>query len=303
MYQATAAITSMQGARQTRKRGCYMDLQEKLEALRAYIKELGCAAVSFSGGVDSTFLLAVAHEVLGKRVIAITESNPLYPARETSGAVDFCKQRGIRQYVVEHDVDSWEALKTNPQNRCYLCKVNLFTILRQIADEHACELGLIKQGERIAYLEGSNASDLLDYRPGHKAVKELGALSPLEVADLTKDEIRALSRKMGLPTADKPSFACLATRFPYGQAITANLLKRLDAAEQLLIDAKLGQMRVRMHEGGTLARVEVTSDRIDDLLAFMRDGGSEKFHELGFDHVSIDVDGYRTGSMNTHLEH
>ena len=278
-----------------------MKLHEKLKSLQDSLRDLGCAAISFSGGVDSTFLLAVAHEVLGDNVIAITESNPLYPARETASAIAFCKERGIRQFVVEHDVDSWEAMKTNPVNRCYLCKTNLFTILRQIADEQAAKLGIIEPGQRIPYLEGSNASDLLDYRPGHVAVGELGCLSPLEAADLTKDEIRTLSREMGLPTADKPSFACLATRFPYGEPITAQLLERLDAAEQTLIDAGFGQLRVRMHEHGTLARIEVAPERIGELLAYMRQEGSAKFHELGFTHVSVDVDGYRTGSMNAGL--
>ena len=276
-------------------------LHNKLDMLRSAIRELGCAAVSFSGGVDSTFLLAVAHEVLGDHIIAITESDPLYPARETSEAVDFCKERGIHQYVVEHDIDSWEALRDNPKNRCYLCKHKLFTLLRQIADERALELGLIEPGERIPYLEGSNASDLLDYRPGHKAVKKLGALSPLEAAGLTKDEIRALSREMDLPTADKPSFACLATRFPYGEPITAELLERLDAAEQLLIDEGFGQLRVRMHDHGSMARIEVAPQHIAQLLNFMTREGSERFHALGFSHVSIDVDGYRTGSMNVGL--
>ena len=276
-------------------------LHDKLDALRNSIRQLGCAAVSFSGGVDSTFLLAIAHEELGERAFAITESNPLYPARETSEAVDFCKERGIRQYVVEHDIDSWEALRDNPKNRCYLCKRKLFTLLRQIADERALELGLIDPGQHIAYLEGSNASDLLDYRPGHKAVKELGALSPLETAGLAKDEIRTLSREMGLPTADKPSFACLATRFPYGEPITAELLERLDAAEQLLTDEGFGQLRVRMHDHGNMARVEVAPQRIVQLLDFMTREGSERFHALGFAHVSIDVDGYRTGSMNAGL--
>ena len=279
-----------------------MNLDSKLETLRDYISKLGCAAVSFSGGVDSTFLLAVAHEVLGPRVFALTESNPLYPARETSEATAFCKQHSIRQFVVEHDISSWEAMQTNPANRCYLCKTKLFGILRQIADERAVELELIGKGERISFLEGSNASDLLDYRPGHKAVVELGVLSPLEAADLTKDEIRTLSRQMGLLTADKPSFACLATRFPYGQAITPQLLKRVDAAEQLLIEQGLGQLRVRMHEGGTLARIEVAPSRITDLMAYLAGGGSTKLHELGFNHVSIDADGYRTGSMNTGIE-
>lgn len=276
-------------------------LHDKLDALRNSIRQLGCAAVSFSGGVDSTFLLAIAHEELGKRAFAITESNPLYPARETSEAVDFCKERSIRQYVIEHDIDSWEALRDNPKNRCYLCKRKFFTLLRQIADERALELGLIEPGEHIAYLEGSNASDLLDYRPGHKAVKELGALSPLEAAGLVKDEIRILSRQMGIPTADKPSFACLATRFPYGEPITAELLERLDAAEQLLIDEGFGQLRVRMHDHGNMARVEVAPQRIAQLLDFMTREGSERFHALGFAHVSIDVDGYRTGSMNVGL--
>lgn len=276
-------------------------LHDKLEVLRTSIRELGCAAVSFSGGVDSTFLLAVAHEELHERVFAVTESNPLYPARETAEAVAFCKERAIHQLVVEHDIDGWDAMRNNPQDRCYLCKAKLFTMLRDIADKHALELGMIEPGQRIPYLEGSNASDLLDYRPGHKAVKELKVESPLEAAGLTKDEIRALSREMGLPTADKPSFACLATRFPYGEPITAPLLERLDAAEQLLIDKGFGQLRVRMHDHGGMARIEVAPQRITQLLDYMTREGGKRFHELGFSHVSIDVDGYRTGSMNAGL--
>ena len=267
-----------------------MDMYEKREKLRQYLAGFESVAVSFSGGVDSTFLLKTAHEILGGRVIAITASSCSFPKRELKEAAGFCEKEGIRHFVCESEELDIEGFSQNPTNRCYLCKKELFKKIWAIAREQGIS--------QVA--EGSNTDDDGDYRPGLTAVAEEGVISPLRHAELTKDEIRALSKDIGLPTWDKPSFACLSSRFPYGESITAERLTMIDKAEQLLLDAGFWQVRVRYH--GNLARIETDQNGfrlLEDLN--LRERLHREFKQIGFTYVAIDLLGYRTGSMNETL--
>jgi uncharacterized protein len=262
----------------------------KLSHLKNYLKELGSVAVAFSSGVDSTFLLKVAHDVLGDNVIAVTARSCSFPARELSEAKEFCKNEKIKHFICDSEELEIEGFSQNPPNRCYLCKRELFEKIINIAQE---------QG--IAYIaEGSNMDDNGDYRPGLVAVAELEVKSPLREAELTKEEIRILSRELGLPTWDKQSFACLSSRFVYGETITEEKLKMVDRAEQLLLDMGFHQVRVRIHD--RLARIEVMPDEFEKLIEkSTREEIVAKLKEYGFTYVSMDLTGYRTGSMNETL--
>ena len=263
-----------------------MAMTEKLAHLKELLREMDGAVVAFSSGVDSTFLLRVAHEVLGERVIAATIRSHTFPRRELDEAVAFCRAEGVRHEVIDSEELDIPGFAENPPDRCYHCKRELFG--RLLAFAHANGLA--------AVLEGSNVDDDGDYRPGRRAIKELGIRSPLHEAGLTKAEIRALSREMGLHTSDKPSFACLASRFPYGERITAEGLERVGRAERWLREELgLTQLRVRSH--GELARIEVPPDDIPRLAARAAEIAAA-FKGLGFAYVTLDLRGYRTGSMN-----
>lgn len=262
------------------------DIHKKLEELRSYLLSLRSVAVAFSSGVDSTFLLKVAHDVLGDKAIAVTAISCSFPKRESDEAAEFCKSNGIRQILVKSEELDIPEFRHNPKNRCYLCKKELFTKIIALAKENGIE--------NVA--EGSNMDDNGDYRPGLQAVAELGVKSPLRHSNLYKEEIRELSKEMNLPTWKKQSFACLSSRFVYGEEINEKKLGMVDKAEQFLLDKGFKQLRVRIH-GANLARIEVLPDEMEKLLS-IHDEVSQKLKDIGFAYVAMDLQGYRTGSMN-----
>ena len=265
--------------------------KEKLDKLKETIAALGSLAVGFSGGVDSCLLLAVAHEVLGDRLIAVTGIDASIPEREIDEARSFCKEHGIRHIIHRFDPMKEEGYRNNGPDRCYFCKRGLFSEIKQIAGENGIEYTA----------EGSNMDDLGDYRPGLKAVAELSVRSPLREAGLYKSDIRLISKAMGLPTWSKPAYACLASRFVYGEEITEEKLHMIDRAEQFLIEHGFIEERVRMH--GNIARIEVAPADIPRLASDeIREAVYEEFKKLGFVFVTLDLKGYRTGSMNATIK-
>jgi|WetSurMetagenome_2_1015567.scaffolds.fasta_scaffold06246_4 pyridinium-3,5-biscarboxylic acid mononucleotide sulfurtransferase len=262
----------------------------KLERLRKIVARCDGALVAFSGGVDSTFLLSVAKEVLGRRLLAVTAASAVVQPDEVAGAKRLAKKLGVAHEVIRTNEVMEERFCSNPPDRCYYCKQTLFSTLTALAGER----GL------ACVLEASNADDTGDYRPGLRAVRELGVRSPLIEAGLTKAEIRVLSRERDLPTWNKPALACLASRFPYGERITVDKLDRVFKGEKYILS--LGFRSCRLRSYGKLARIEVPQDEIGRLLeASLRRRLAARLKKLGFQYVTVDLEGYRSGSMNETL--
>ena len=268
-----------------------MNQQEKLSKLRENLQERGSLAIGFSGGVDSTLLLWVAHDVLGDRVLALTARSALHPRQETEESIEMARAWGVQQVVVDSQELSAEEFISNPPERCYLCKRMLFSEFVAIAKERGFDW----------MADGTNADDHGDYRPGMQAVTELGIISPLSEVGLTKAEIRALSKEYGLNVWNKPAFACLASRIPYGEKITAEKLGRIEAAEKYLRGKGFAQLRVRHH--GDIARIEVApEERVRFFSGEVMDEVATALKACGYRYVALDLEGYRMGSLNERLD-
>lgn len=266
------------------------EAMDRLEALRNHLCSIAPVAIAFSGGVDSTFLVAVAHETLGDKAIAVTSAGHSAPARDIQRTQDFCAEHGITQVVIHYDELSIPGFAQNEPDRCYHCKKALFAQMKAAAAHRGFD----------TLVDGSNKDDEGDYRPGMRALEEMGIGSPLREVGLTKAQIRELSHAMGLATWDMPSAACLASRFAYGEVITAVKLKRVELAEDFLHDHGFTQLRVRVHGAqGELARIEVDGTQIERLAEpALRQKVVDYLRELGFKYVSLDLIGFRSGAMN-----
>lgn len=265
-------------------------MEEKFNRLKDIIKEMGSLLVAYSGGVDSSFLLKAASDILGNRVVAVTAASPTYPLREIESAKELAELLGVKHILITSNELDIPGFSSNPTNRCYFCKNELFQKLK----EKASELGL----NHVA--DGSNYDDTKDFRPGRDAARELGIRSPLIEAELTKAEIRALAKGLNLPNWDKPSFACLSSRFPYGTEITAMRLRQIENCENIIREMGFRQFRVRYHN--EIARIEVDRNELkrfynDKIMDYIIEG----FKANGFVYITLDLEGYRTGSMNQPL--
>ncbi|MCG2820361.1 MAG: ATP-dependent sacrificial sulfur transferase LarE [Candidatus Atribacteria bacterium] len=264
--------------------------KEKLNNLRKILSEMGSILIAYSGGVDSTFLLKVAREELMDKVTAVTVKSEIHHLREMAIAKKMAQKFKVKHLFIDIDILSNKEFINNPPERCYICKKEIFSRISEMVKELSLNF----------VADGSNYDDLSDYRPGMKAVRELKIRSPLQEALLTKDDIRLLSKEMDLPTWNKPSNSCLATRIPYGDEITLEKLKRIEEAEDFIHNLGIKQVRVRYHND--LAKIEV---REEDMLFSMEEDLRKriitKLKKLGFIYITLDLQGYRSGSMNEEL--
>jgi uncharacterized protein len=263
-------------------------VEEKFARLKEIFLSMGRVVVAYSGGVDSTLLLRAAKESLGEaHVVAVTALSPLYPDRELAGAKRMAQEMGVKHILIESNELEIDGFSKNPSNRCYFCKKELFEEMQNLARK-----------ETISFVvEGSTLDDEKDHRPGRRAIQELGIRSPLQEARFTKEDVRELSRTLGLPTWDKPSFACLASRFPYGEEITPEGLRMVDEAEDFLFSLGFKQVRVRHYQ--SLARIEVYPEEMSRLMnGSLREKVVNRLKKIGYRYVTLDLQGFRSGSMN-----